>query len=286
MHAGVARMSVAEAEIPHGARPVSPAPARPTAALSLDAYMARDLYKVDGFLKLLDARLIQAMCAWQTRHQVSGGLAEIGVHHGKLFFILALSRQAGERSLAMDLFTDDALNAGTASAGRGRAFFEHAKRFGVRLDDMEVLQGDSLKMAPDDILARCGPVRMFSVDGGHLYHHVENDLMLADAALHDQGVIAVDDFCNATWPEVTFAAFDFLKEAKGDIAPAVLTKNKLYLCRPDAVKFYEDGVMRSGLADGATPERVEMMGREVLFLRQGLRSRAVDELRSRFGRRF
>lgn len=279
-------MSVAEAEIPHGARPVAPSTAAPVAGLSLDAYMARDLYKVDGFLKLLDARLIQSMCAWQTRHDVKGGLAEIGVHHGKLFFILALSRQAGERSLAMDLFTDDALNAGTVSAGRDRAFFNHARRFGVNLDDMEVLQGDSLSMTPDDILSRCGPVRMFSVDGGHLYHHVENDLMLADAALHDQGVIAVDDFCNATWPEVTFATFDFLKSAKDDMAPAVLTKNKLYLCRPDAVRFYEDGVMRSGLTESATPERVEMMGRQVLFLRQGLKSRAVDELRSRFARRF
>ena len=279
-------MSVAEAEIPHGARPVAPLPPAPApTAMTLDGYMARDLYKVDGFLKRLDARVIHAMAGWQTRHQVSGGLAEIGVHHGKLFFILALSRQAGERALAMDLFTDDALNAGTVSAGRDRAFFAHAKRFGVRLDDIDILQGDSLTMTPDDILSRCGPVRMFSVDGGHLYHHVENDLMLADAALHDQGVIAVDDFCNATWPEVTFAAFDFLKEAKGDIAPAVLTKNKLYLCRPDAVRFYEDGVTRAGLVEGE-PERVEMMGRQVLMLRQGIKSRAVDELRSRFARRF
>ena len=183
----------------------------------------------------------------------------------------------------MDLFTDDALNAGTASAGRDRAFFEHARRFGVTLDEAEVLKGDSCAMSPDDILERVGAVRLFSVDGGHLYHHVDNDLRLADATLHDKGVIAVDDFCNATWPEVTFATFDVLKAARDSLAPAVLTKNKLYVSRPDAVSFYEEAV--AGLAD-ATPERVTMMGREVLFLRQSLKSRAVDELRSKFARRF
>lgn len=278
-------MSVAEADafVPTAAPP-SAAPA--SGGVTLDAYMARELYRVDGFLKRLDARVIQGLAAWQSRHDVSGGLAEIGIHHGKLFFILALSRRPGERALAMDLFQDDALNAGTVSAGRDRAFFEHARRFGVTLSEQEILKGDSLKMTPDDILSRAGPVRLFSVDGGHLYHHVENDLMLANAALHDCGVIAVDDFCNATWPEVTFATFDFLKATRGETAPAILTKNKLYLCRPDAVRFYEDCVTTSGMAEGAEVERVRVMDREVLFLRQGLKSRAVDELRSRFAKRF
>ncbi len=255
----------------------------PPAAVTLDGYMARELYRVDGFLKSLDARVIRAMADRQSAEGVPGGLAEIGVHHGKLFFILALSRRAGERALAMDLFTDDALNAGTASAGRDRAFFAHARRMGVELTHDEILKGDSLELAPDAILERTGPVRLFSVDGGHLHHHVENDLRLADAALHDRGVIAVDDFCNATWPEVTFATFDVLKAARDSLAPAVLTKNKLYLSRPDAVGFYESAV--AGVA-GAAPERVSLMGREVLFLRQGLKGRAVDELRSRFAQRF
>ena len=262
---------------------VDPAPAPVKTGTTLDGYMAREIYGVDGFLKSLDARVIRAMAEHQSARDVRGALAEIGIHHGKLFFILALSRRAGERALAMDLFTDDALNAGTVSAGRDRAFFEHARRFGVTLDEAEVLKGDSCAMSPDDILERVGAVRLFSVDGGHLYHHVENDLRLADATLHDKGVIAVDDFCNATWPEVTFATFDVLKAAKDSLAPAVLTKNKLYVSRPDAVGFYEEAV--AGLAD-ATPERVTMMGREVLFLRQSLKSRAVDELRSKFARRF
>ncbi len=262
---------------------VDPAPAPVKTGTTLDGYMAREIYGVDGFLKSLDARVIRAMAEHQSARDVRGALAEIGIHHGKLFFILTLSRRAGERALAMDLFTDDALNAGTASAGRDRAFFEHARRFGVTLDEAEVLKGDSCAMSPDDILERVGAVRLFSVDGGHLYHHVDNDLRLADATLHDKGVIAVDDFCNATWPEVTFATFDVLKAARDSLAPAVLTKNKLYVSRPDAVGFYEEAV--AGLAD-ATPERVTMMGREVLFLRQSLKSRAVDELRSKFARRF
>lgn len=255
-------------------------------AATLERYMAGGLYRVHGYLKALDARLIAGLAAFQTARGWSGSLAEIGVHHGKLFFILALSRRPGEQALAVDLFEDDAGVAGGVGEGRDRALFAHARRLGVTLSDAEVLKGDPTLLATDDLTGRVGRVRLFSIDGGHRYHDVESDLRLAESVLTDEGVIVVDDFCSAVWPEVTFAAYDFLRANADRIAPALITRNKLYVCRPDRVADY------AGFAHGdprlaAIPkESVALLGREAVYLRQTLRSLLVDEVRSRAALRF
>jgi Methyltransferase domain len=258
--------------------PVSPA---------LRNYLRWSIYSVNGYLKSLDARLIVALAGWQTANKIVGGLAEIGVHHGKLFFLLALSRQIGEKSLAIDLFEDDDMNASTRFEGRNRAFSKHAANLNVPLDSAEVLKADSLTLSADDILRRVGKVRIFSVDGGHLYHHVAHDLPLVLSTLADGGVIIVDDFCNAEWPEVTSATYDFVRAQNGKIVPAILTRNKLYLAPPDIASKYAEFATRFAATDKQISRGlVEVMGREVPYLTHPFQTRFIDELRSRFSKRF
>jgi hypothetical protein len=254
---------------------------------ALRNYVRRKIYSVNGYLKSLDARLIAALAAWQTGHQMAGGLAEIGVHHGKLFFLLALSRQVGEKSLAIDLFEDDELNASTRFGGRSRAFSTHAVRLKVALDSAEVQKADSLTLASDDVLRRIGRVRIFSVDGGHLYHHVAHDLPLAFSTLAPGGVIVVDDFCNSEWPDVTSATYDFVRAQEGKIVPAILTRNKLYLTAPDSAAAYSEFASRFAAREKQmSAGLVEVMGRAVPYLTSSFKARVVDEVRSRFSRRF
>lgn len=254
---------------------------------ALRTYLRRNIYSINGYLKSLDARLIVALAGWQSRNKIAGSLAEIGVHHGKLFFLLALSRQIGEKSLAIDLFEDDEMNASTRYAGRGRAFSTHAASLNVALESAEVLKADSLTLTADDILSRVGRVRIFSVDGGHLYHHVAHDLPLVFSALAAGGVIVVDDFCNSEWPEVTSATYDFVRASEGKIVPAILTRKKLYLAAPNVASEYGEFAMRF-----AAPEKhisagqVEIMGRRVPYLTHSFQAQIVDEFRSRFSRRF
>jgi hypothetical protein len=258
-----------------------------TVSPALRNYVRRSIYSINGYLKSLDARLIVALAAWQTAHKIAGGLAEIGVHHGKLFFLLALSRQSGEKSLAIDLFEDDAMNASTRFAGRSRAFSTHAARLKVALESSEVQKADSLTLASDDVLSRVGKVRIFSIDGGHLYHHVAHDLALAFSTLARGGVIIVDDFCNSEWPEVTSATYDFVRAQGGEIAPAILTRNKLYLVAPDIASAYGEFATRFAAAEKQMSRGlVEVMGRAVPYLTSSLKARVVDEVRSRFSRRF
>jgi hypothetical protein len=254
---------------------------------ALRNYLRWKIYSINGYLKSLDARLIVALASWQSSNQIAGGLAEIGVHHGKLFFLLALSRQVGEKSLAIDLFEDDEMNASTRYGGRSRAFSTHAASLNVTLESNEVQKADSLTLTSDDILSRVGRVRIFSVDGGHLYHHVAHDLPLAFSTLAPGGVIIVDDFCNPEWPEVTAATYDFVRAQEGKIVPAILTRKKLYLAPPNIASAYGEFATQFAARERHTNRGlVEVMGREVPYLTNSLKAQIVDEVRSRFSRRF
>src|ERR1700757_4122244 len=158
-------------------------------SMLLDKYIARSMETVQGYLPSLDARLIAALLSNQDENNIMGHLCEIGVHHGRLFLMLALARRSGERALAIDLFEDDAINSNTRHAGRDRALFANARRLGIELSQEETFKTSSLDIGAEDILKRTtGQIRFFSIDGSHLFQPVENDLRLAESTLTAQGI--------------------------------------------------------------------------------------------------
>lgn len=251
-------------------------------SVSLDHYISRSMESVHGYLETLDARIIAALLSYQDEQNILGHLCEIGVHHGRLFFMLALARRAGDRSLAIDLFEDDAINSNTPHAGRDRALFTNADRLGVRLSEEEIFKTSSLDVAAGDILKRTtGPVRFFSIDGSHLYQPVVNDLLLAERTLAPEGIIAVDDFFNIGWPDVSFATYDFLRQS-GKLVPFALT-SKLYLAAPAAAEKFQAALRRlAGLAQIST---VQFLGRDILTLRLSALKRGYELLRGQIRRR-
>jgi Methyltransferase domain len=256
----------------------------PKNQLSIDDYVAKSINTVEGYLTGLDARLIATLLQHQSKTGVLGSLCEIGVHHGKLFFLLALARQSNEKALAIDLFEDDAINTNTRHAGRDRALFINARRLGIDLSEAEKFKTSSLEIKFEEILNRTGgPVRFFSVDGSHLYEPVVNDLQLAERSLCPDGIIAVDDFFNLEWPDVTFAAYDFLRHSSADLTPFALTPSKLYLAPRPAAESYKEA-LESGAALGQV-RRVQFLGREVLTLRQRLAEKGYEAMRRLVSRR-
>lgn len=245
---------------------------------SAESYIARSMSSVPGYLLPLDAEIICALLAFQDESSIAGHLCEIGVHHGKLFLMLASARRAGDRALAIDLFEDDELNAGSRHAGRDRALFENAKRLGVVLSEQETFKTSSLDIQPGDILARTGgPIRFFSVDGGHLYHHVANDLVLAEKTLSQDGVIAVDDFFNQGWMDVTFATYDFLRD-RSHIVPFAVTSKKLYLTGAQAAEKYK-AALRSRVSDTLISP-APVLGQEAILLHRRMLKRGLEVFRS------
>ena len=45
-------------------------------------------------------------------------------------------------------------------------------------------------------------MRLFSVDGGHTAELARHDMLTADGAIGEQGIIILDDFFNEAWPGV------------------------------------------------------------------------------------
>lgn len=213
-------------------------------ALTAATYVRSYMRRIPGYLSHMDAEVILNLLKWQEAQDVRGSLCEIGVHHGRLFLLLALSRQLGETAVAIDLFEDDAINTG-AHSGRGTALLRNSQRLGVPISSEEIIKSSSHDLTADQILSRThGPVRFFSVDGGHLYRDVENDLRLAQECISQEGIVAVDDFFSLLWPEVSFATYDFLRN-QSEIVPVFTTLSKLYLTRRQNAHSLMNGALAS-----------------------------------------
>jgi hypothetical protein len=230
-----------------------------------EAYRRFQIFTVSGYLRSLDARVIASILGFQADNDILGNLCEIGVHHGRLFFMLALARRSDERSLAIDLFEDDAINSlSFEHRGRDRALFTNARRLGISLSEIEVYKTSSFEVKADDILSRTGgPIRFFSIDGGHSYENLENDLVLAKRTLHEAGIIAVDDFFNRDWPEVTFAIYDFIKDTN-ELIPFLLSPGKIYLARAGTATTYQFAVRKAN--PNAKGKFVRFLNHEVYYV--------------------
>src|SRR5215831_3331880 len=71
---------------------------------TLARYVATGHKKVEGWLTPIAIDLVCAASAAQKAQGVNGPVCEIGVHHGRLFILLHLLTDSGERSVAWDLF--------------------------------------------------------------------------------------------------------------------------------------------------------------------------------------
>jgi len=202
-----------------------------------DRYLRHGLRHVHGWLDTYSAAFIRSVTEVQAQAGETGGLAEIGVHHGKLFILLALSARPGEVGLAIDVFGDQHLN--TDQSGHGdRAVFEQNVRKWVPDADVKIVQKSSLEVTPADILAACGPVRLASIDGGHTEECARNDLRLMEAVLTLRGVVVLDDYFNQSWPGVSSGTNQYLLDPAARLRPFAISPNKLYLAFDEVTAFY------------------------------------------------
>ncbi|TWS98334.1 class I SAM-dependent methyltransferase [Reyranella sp. CPCC 100927] len=202
-----------------------------------DRYLKRGLRRIHGWLSPYSAQFIRSVTDIQAQAGETGAVAEIGVHHGKLFILLALSARAGETVLAIDVFDDQHLN--VDQSGRGdRAVFQRNVQAWAPDADVKIVQKSSLDVAAADILAMCGPVRLASIDGGHTEECVQNDLRLFEATLAPRGVVILDDYFNQSWPGVSSGTAQYLLDPTSRLRPFAISPNKLYLAFDDALAFY------------------------------------------------
>ncbi|GAA0597297.1 hypothetical protein GCM10009416_39450 [Craurococcus roseus] len=235
-------------------------------------YCATGNVAVEGWLHEEALLLTLALHRQQRAAGLAGGVAEIGVYHGRFFLLLALCCEGAERALGVDLF--DRLSPGREAAVRGdrEAFEGHLATWGVA-DRTVVRQQDSLELTPDEVRAAVGAAgaRLFSVDGAHSFKHAIADLRLAAASLAPGGVVLLDDFLHAEWLGVTEAAVALLREPSPPLAPLAICGGKLALCAPADHAAWMDRLGDCLLPYAREAERVLFCGVECwrFWLRSG-----------------
>ncbi len=195
-----------------------------------DQYARRGHKDVHGWLTTRDALAIVKLARAQ---KIEGGCAEIGVHHGRLFVLLQLLTVGP--SVAVDLFDSQEENTDGSGCGSLQSLRENLTRFG-ELARLRVIARNSLQVTAAEITSS-GPVRLFSVDGGHTAECTHNDLRLACEATRDGSLVILDDYFNPHWPAVSEGANQFMAE-KPDLYPVYIGANKFIFARGDASPYH------------------------------------------------
>jgi hypothetical protein len=172
-----------------------------------------------------------AFAKWQNENNILGDVAEIGVHHGKFFILLANLRRQRERAFAVDIFDDQHLNPDNSGRGNLARFTKNLQLYTNEADTV-IIQKDSKTLTRADFYrSKRNSVRLFSVDGSHTAAYTFSDLTVAAHLLAMDGLIILDDFYNPDWPGVQEGFHRFLSDPATDVAPFAYGNNKLYLCK-------------------------------------------------------
>ncbi len=243
-------------------------------------FIFHDLQKIEGYIDPPDALVFTSLLHAQQKKSLKGGVAEIGVFYGRSYFLLRKAIGNDGDVLAVDLFD---LNDADGECRQYERFLDNGKRLDLKVDENLVIKGDSTQLTPDQILEKVGRVRFFSVDGGHMLHHVLADSRLAMDVLADHGIIAFDDTFNPQWPEVTVGVADFLRQHGDHFSAFCMTKYKTYVCRREYHDVYEKVVTQAPELLAFEHVETEFLGAKVTRLHNPMGRRMIYELMIRSG---
>ncbi|HVY08729.1 MAG TPA: class I SAM-dependent methyltransferase [Mycobacteriales bacterium] len=205
--------------------------------------------RVDGWLRDLGVIMIDQAEGMQRDLDITGGVAEIGVHHGRLLILLSLLRRSGESAVAIDLFEDQHLN--VDSSGRGnRAWLQrNLNRWDPRHSDVKIVKANSWELDGDKLREFAGgPLRLVSVDGGHTVDLTQHDLKTACDSLGPGGIVILDDCFNEYFPSVAEGAQIFFREHR-EYVPFATGGNKTLICHEDCADEYRS-MIRARITGG------------------------------------
>lgn len=193
------------------------------------------LVKVDGWLEDGDAAIINQILSLQLEWGVYGNIAEIGVHHGKLFIWLMLHLRVHEMAVALDLF-EYKQNENIDHSGKGnqKQLKSNIEKYTQNINNVKFIEYNSLNIPLCFFHEqKLQNIRFFSVDGGHYVDHAYEDSWTASSVLVGGGVIAIDDFFHVRG--VYEGGMRFLY-SNSKMRAFFVGYNKLYLCHE---KYYD-----------------------------------------------
>lgn len=179
--------------------------------------------QVEGWFNEESAAVWDCLLARQKADLLRGHFLEIGVYQGRSAALVWLHGRPRERIVLVDPYRLDEV----------RALLESIRPEGVITHP--VLSSRLSMSALDEYRGAC---RWLHVDGEHTGTACAHDLAVADALLHDGGVIVLDDFMAPNYPQVTAATFAYLAAHPHSLRLFLCGFEKGYLCRPKAMRAH------------------------------------------------
>jgi hypothetical protein len=206
---------------------------------ALNAYIKHGQFLVKGWLLPGAPEALALLSDEQRSANLPGGIAEIGVHHGKLFILLYLLGRGNEPAVAIDLFSQQELNVDHSGAGDLERFRRNLRRH-ADTGRLLIHEGDSTRLTSRELLQLGrGPLRMISIDGGHAADITAHDLATSEGALIEGGIIILDDCFNEMWPGVVDGVHRYFSQPRA-IVPFGVGANKTFFCHRPFARQYAD----------------------------------------------
>jgi hypothetical protein len=196
----------------------------------------------------MSSRFAAAICGRlicrQSALGIAADLVEIGTFEGRFFIAMALLLQRGEHALGIDRFT-------WPDPGVYDRFLGNCARAGLPPNSYTAWRADTRMLTLTDLRARLpsGLARFVHVDGEHIPECLTQDLELAHAVLHPDGVIAVDDMLHPGYPTLITTVLDYLARHPEMRVLCIVDREsitaaaKFLICRIDRVALYEQDLM-------------------------------------------
>lgn len=245
----------------------------------IKGYVTDGLPQVVGWFESESAEVVSALLVKQLDDGVGGNVAEIGVHHGKSFLLLANGVRDGESAVALDVFGDQQKNVDRSGLGDRDRFEQNVQQWAPS-SDVKVVQTSSLEVEPGGAVETFGRVRLMSIDGGHTAEITEHDLRLAESCVDDLGVVMLDDLLNSHWLGVLSGTSAYLS-SQHRLVPFAYSPNKLYLAPSFEVAEHYRKHLRRALPDLLGKRDVEFFERTVDVYGQGSPRRHQNAARAR-----
>ncbi len=210
----------------------------------LDAFLA------DGYMRIrgMSSRFAAAICGHVVHRQsalgIRGDLVEIGTFEGRFFVAMAMLLDPGEHALGIDVFS-------WPSAAVYDRLLENCAAAGLAAVSYTAWKADTRAITASDLRARLpsGRARFVHVDGEHVPDCLRNDLELAHAVLHPDGVIALDDMLHPGYPTLITTVIEYLQRHPEMRVFCIVDREsvtaaaKFLICRADRVETYERDLM-------------------------------------------
>jgi hypothetical protein len=212
----------------------------------LDAFLATGFDRIRGFSSRFSAAVCGHLMGRQTALGVTGDMIEIGAFEGRFFAALGLMMTPGELALGIDTFS-------WPDAATETRFLKNCADAGLPDGRYASWKVDSRAIAPGELRARLpsGAARFVHIDGEHSDECLRHDLELAQAVLHPEGIIALDDMLHPGYPALIVTVIEFLTRHPHMRLLCIVDREsitaaaKFLICRAERVAALEAELMQT-----------------------------------------